>query len=640
MTSSEIRQKFLEFFEKRGHKIVPSSSLVPENDPSVLFTTAGMQPMVAYLLGQEHPQGKRIVNSQKCFRANDIEEVGDNRHTTFFEMLGNWSFGDYFKKEQISWIFEFLTKEIKLDPKKIYVTAFIGDSAHNLPKDSETAEIWMNLFSEKGILAKEVEFGTEKNASDTGMGDGRIFYYQDKNWWSMSGNPDSMQSGEPGGPDSEMFYEFSDIEHNVSFGKYCHPNCDCGRYVEIGNSVFMEYQKKSDGSFAKLPKQNVDFGGGLERIIAASNNEPDIFKIDTLFPIIKEIERLGGKKYGENFENTKFFRIISDHIRAAVFMIADGVRPSNVERGYILRRLVRRAVVYAHKIGLSYDALAELAQIIADVYEGVYPIESKLVEIKNTLITEVDKFKDTLNKGLKEFEKGTDPFILATTYGFPFELVRELAEERGQIIDRAAFDAKMKEHQRLSRTASAGMFKGGLADHEPKTIKHHTAHHLLLVALKEVLGKDVKQRGSNITQERLRLDFSFNRKLTDEEKKKIEEIVNQKIKEGLPVIRKEMPKKEAEKLGAEMEFGGKYGDIVSVYFIGPSATPQDDAEGKAFSIEFCGGPHVTNTAELYSSSRLVPSEIEGVKSRDIGPFKILKEEAVAAGIRRIKAVVE
>ncbi|OGI61437.1 hypothetical protein A2645_00320 [Candidatus Nomurabacteria bacterium RIFCSPHIGHO2_01_FULL_39_9] len=613
MQSQEIRKKFLDFFEKKGHKIVPSSSLVPENDPSVLFTTAGMQPMVAYLLGQEHPKGKRIANSQKCFRANDIEEVGDNRHTTFFEMLGNWSLGDYFKREQIPWIFEFLTKEIKLDPKKIYVTAFIGDPAHNLPKDFESAEIWKNLFAEKGITAKEVEFGTEKRASEIGMGGGRIFYYQDKNWWSMSGNPDSMQSGEPGGPDSEMFYEFSDIQHDVSFGKYCHPNCDCGRYVEIGNSVFMEYQKKSDGSFAKLPKQNVDFGGGLERLIAASNNEPDVFKIDTLFPIIKEIERLSEKKYGEDFEITKSFRIISDHIRAAVFMIADGVTPSNTERGYILRRLVRRAVVHAHKLNMNDGAFAELAVVVVQTYKNVYSIDNKIIDIKNILITEIEKFKNTLDKGLKEFEKGIDPFVLLTTYGFPIELTLELAKEKDIVVDVKNFEEKFKKHQEISRVGSEHKFKGGLADHNPKTIKLHTAHHLLLAALQEVLGKNVKQRGSNITQERLRLDFSFDRKLTDEEKKRVEEIVNDKIKESLPVVCKELPKAEAEKLGAEMEFGAKYGDVVSVYLIGE--------ENKWISREFCGGPHVGNTNEL-------------------GEFKITKEEAVAAGIRRIKGVLE
>jgi alanyl-tRNA synthetase len=625
MESDEIRSRFLKFFEQRGHKIIPSASLVPLNDPTTLFTGSGMQPIIPYLLGQPHTLGRRIADSQKSFRAVDIEEVGDNRHTTFFEMLGNWSLGDYFKKEQIEWIFQFLTDEIRIDPNKLYVTAFIGDKKNNIPKDEEAGVIWKELFAKKGINAKEVEIGSEANGYKYGMQDGRIFYYDvKKNWWSRAGVPDNMPSGEPGGPDSEMFYVFTNIEHDKKFGERCHPNCDCGRFLEIGNNVFMEYRKNEDGTFSKLSQKNIDFGGGLERLAMAAKNSPDI--IETNYrPILDYLETASGKVYGKNIEETKAFRVISDHMKATVFLIADNVHPSNTDRGYFVRRLIRRSVSYADNLGITESVLSEIVEPIIKMYKDVYPdLLEKEATVKKIIREEERRFRETLTKGLKEFEKGIDPFILFTTYGFPIELTEELAKEKGQNIDRENFNKKMSEHQRLSQTSSVGMFKGGLANHNEKTIKLHTAHHLLLAALQNVVDKNIKQRGSNINEERLRMDFSYDRKLTEEEKNKVEAWVNDKIKKSLNVFRREMPLAQAQKIGAEMEFGAKYPDVVSVYFI-------EDNNGKAISKEFCGGPHVKNTAELYSSSR--------ENSRDSGPFKIIKEEAVAQGIRRIKAVL-
>lgn len=615
MQSNEIRSKFLKFFEKKGHKIIPSASLVPLNDPTTLFTGSGMQPMIPYLLGQPHPLGTRIADSQKCFRAVDIEEVGDNRHTTFFEMLGNWSLGDYFKQEQIPWMFEFLIDEIKIDPQKLYITTFIGDPKNNIPKDPESAEIWKKLFATKGIEAKEVDMGSEENAYNIGMQGGRIFYYDvKKNWWSRAGVPDSMPAGEPGGPDTEMFYEFTDIEHDYNFGKYCHPNCDCGRFLEIGNNVFMEYIKNEDSTFSLLPQKNVDFGGGLERLAMAVNNSPDVIMTNHK-SILNSIEKLSGKIYGDNKDEIKFFRIIADHIKASVFLISDGVLPSNSDKGYFVRRLLRRAILCLDKLGIKDMGLSALVDPALESYKDIYPDAFKQKEfLKKEIDQEEQKFRKTLEHGLKEFEKGIDPFVLATTYGFPIELTVELAKEQGKDIDLEDFHKKMAEHQKLSQTSSAGMFKGGLANHNEKTIKLHTAHHLLLAALQAVVSPEIKQRGSNITEERLRIDFLCDHKLTDEEKKKLEDWVNDKIKRELDVIRKEMPLEEAKRIGAEMEFGAKYSDIVSVYFI-------QDKEDNIFSKEFCGGPHVNNTKEL-------------------SQFKIQKEEAVAQGIRRIKAVLQ
>ncbi len=636
MTLDEVRAKYLAFFKEQGHAIIPSSSLVPQNDPTTLFTGSGMQPLVPYLLGKNHPAGSRLVDSQKCFRSMDIEEVGDNRHTTFFEMLGNWSLGDYFKQEQLRWFFTFLTdkeKGIGLDPARLYVTAFIGDKANNVPQDTESAELWQKLFSEKGVEANVVEIGSEANGYTVGMQGGRIFYYDaKKNWWSRAGVPENMPAGEPGGPDSEVFYEFTDIEHDPKWGAQCHPNCDCGRFLEIGNSVFMQYIKQEDGSFALLPKQNVDFGGGLERIVAASENSSDIFKTGTLHVLVEHIQKSAAVAYNSSKEATAAYRIIADHVRAASFLIADGVLPSNTDRGYFLRRLLRRSVRYADKLGLPAGYLASLYATVGQQYANHYP---ELEEDKHEIIaTEEAKFRETLARGMKELERfvgqgslsAQDAYQLVTTYGFPLELVIEEAGERGiKQIDMDGFKELLKQHQDLSRAGSEQKFKGGLADTSEATTRLHTAHHLLLKALQTVLGPHVKQRGSNITQERLRIDFSHGEKMTDEQKAEVERIVNEKIKEDIPMIRSEMAKEEAEKLGAEHEFGAKYPDRVSVYSLGPKeATEDNPMHEQAFSIEFCGGPHVAHTGELAQS----------------GVFKIQKEEAVSAGVRRIRAVLQ
>jgi alanyl-tRNA synthetase len=643
MDLNEIRSKYLEFFKERGHTIIPSSSLVPENDPTTLFTGSGMQPLVPYLLGKNHPAGSRLVDSQKCFRSMDIEEVGDNRHTTFFEMLGNWSLGDYFKQEQLPWFFEFLTDVVGLDPAKLYVTAFMGDEKAGVPRDTESAEIWQRLFKEKGIDAEIVEIGSEENGYKIGMQgrlpagrQGRIFYYNaKKNWWSRAGVPENMPAGEPGGPDSEMFYDFG-TEHDPKWGAECHPNCDCGRFLEIGNSVFMQYIKNEDGSFSLLPKQNVDFGGGLERIAAVSENSNDVFTVAHR-SIIADLERFTGKKYSDNI---RAFRIIADHIKAAVFLISDGVRPDNKDQGYFVRRLLRRAIRALQKVedAREHGAFTPIAALVGGIieeYKVQYPeLVAKQKEIEGQMTEEETRFRITLDRGAKELERfigagvvsAQDAFNLVTTYGFPLELILEEAGEKGiKQIDTEGFKELLRAHQALSRAGSEQKFKGGLADTSEKTTRLHTAHHLLLKALQTVLGPEVHQRGSNITQERLRIDFSYNGKMTDEQKKEVERIVNEKIAEDLPMTRSELPKEEAEKLGAEHEFGAKYPDRVSVYSLGPKgASVENPMFDQAFSIEFCGGPHVTHTGELAQS----------------GAFKILKEEAVSAGVRRIKAVLE
>ena len=559
MDSREIRSRFLKFFEKRGHAIIPSASLVPQNDPSVLFNTAGMQPLVPYLLGEPHPMGKRIVNVQKCVRTQDIEEVGDNTHDTFFEMMGNWSLGDYFKEDAIKWSFEFLTSKeegLGLDKNRLYITVFEGDE--NAPKDTEAFEIWKQYVPEH-----------------------RIYFMGAKsNWWSVGDNG-------PCGPDTEMFYDVTEKGlGDLTKEEYLAAD-ERQEVVEIWNDVFMQYVKKDGKIVGKLPSQNVDTGSGLERIVMAVQGKNNIFDTD-LF----------------NGEKTKEERIVADHVRTALFMISDGVIPSNAGRGYVLRRLIRRAVRFAK------TPLSDFIERYKKIYEGVYVLDDN-----GEIAKEEAKFRETLERGLKEFEKGTDSFILATTYGFPIELTQELAKEKGQDIDLEDFNKKMAEHQKLSQTASAGMFKGGLANHNEKTIRLHTAHHLLLAALQEVVGKEVKQRGSNITEERLRIDFLCDHKLTDEEKQKVEAWVNDKISQKLPVTRQEMPLSEAQRIGAEMEFGAKYPDMVSVYFIGGNGKVED-----SISKEFCGGPHVKNTGEL-------------------SQFKIQKEEAVSAGVRRIKAIL-
>ena len=584
MKANDIRKKYIEFFKARGHAEIPSAPLVPENDPTTLFNSSGMQPLVPYLLGQPHPAGNRLVNSQKAVRLQDIDEVGDNRHTTFFEMLGNWSLGDYFKKEQLPWVFEFLTKELGLDPKRLYVSVFEG--ANGVPKDEETAAIWKNL----------------------GIAEERIFYYGiSKNWWSRAGEPEKMPPGEPGGPDSEVFYEFVQVKHDPKFGTHCHPNCNCGRFLEIANSVFMEYVKKEDGTLAELPNKNVDFGGGLERLTAATNNNPDVFQTDLFWPIINKIEELSGKKYSDH---PREMRIISDHIKAAVMISADGVLPSNKTQGYILKRLIRRTLLYGRKI--NFDEIKKIVDPVSQIYDNNYSNTAAILE------EEAMRFGKSLERGLAEIGKTAQlnekvAFYLYESYGFPWEMTEEIARDRGQKVNRDEFEKEFKKHQELSRTAAKGMFAGGLADKGEHTVKLHTAHHLLLAALQKAVDPSIRQRGSNITSERLRMDFSFGRKITPEELKQVETRVNQKISENLPVTRAEMKREDAEKIGAQMEFGHKYPDRVSVYFIGPQKS--------FFSAEFCGGPHVSFTGEL-------------------GLFTIVKEEAAGAGIRRIYATLQ
>ena len=612
MKVNEIRRKYLEFFESKGHAVIPSASLVPENDPTTLFTGSGMQPLVPYLLGQKHPKGVRLTNSQKSFRAEDIDEVGDNRHTTFFEMLGNWSLGDYWKQEQLSWFFEFVTDVLKINPERLYVSVWSGEEG--VPKDDDSIAIWQKLFGEKGIKeAKYAEMVNESRGSERGMRSGeRIFGYQKKNWWSRSGPPDKMPAGEPGGPDSELFYDFG-TPHDKKFGENCHPNCDCGRFIEIGNSVFMEYRKKEDGSFEKLSQRNVDFGGGLERMAMVVAGTPDIFKIDVFLPILEHLPKdLAIDKK----------RIIADHSRAMAFLIADGVRPANKGSGYVLRRVMRRAMIYEYLAGDPNLNLHIVLNDIIGVYQDVYP-ELKAEVILPVYDEENSKFLSTVQGGLKEFDRyartgrisGKDAFILFSSFGLPFETTLEFARERNIPVNEEEFKVEMEKHQDLSRTASAGVFKGGLADSSEKVVRLHTATHLMNAALRKVLGGNVWQKGSNITEERTRFDFTHSEKMTEEQKKEVEKIVNDAIARDYEVKKEIIPLEEARKLNAIGVFGEKYPDTVSIY------TVWDPKTKEVFSREFCGGPHVTHTG-------------------GIGKFKIIKEESVAAGIRRIKAGVE
>lgn len=618
MTISEIRQKYIDFFKAQGHKEIGSASLVPENDPTTLFTGSGMQPLIPYLLGESHPGGKRLVNSQKCFRAEDIDEVGDNRHTTFFEMLGNWSLGDYFKEQQIPWLFQFLTESIKLDPNKLYITVFSGDKQSNIPKDEQTINIWSELFKTNNIDNKVVDLSSRQQAGKKGMQDGRIFIYDaSKNWWSRAGSPGNMPAGEPGGPDSEVFYDFG-TEHNESFGAQCHPNCDCGRFMEIGNSVFMEYIKKEDGEFDFLPKKNVDFGGGLERLATASIDQADIFKIDVFSECIQTIEKITNKKYSDP-ATRESFRIVADHMRGAIFMIGDEIYPSNTDRGYFVRRLLRRAIRHLDVLGAPSGTASQLTGTITNKYRDAYPaLDATEKLISKNIDKEEQKFRTTLKSGLKEFTKkikdkvtGQDAWYLFTTYGFPIELTKDLAKENNIAIDpnlAADFDKEKKSHQDVSKKGAEKKFAGGLADQSAMSIKYHTATHLLHAALRKVLGEHVTQTGSNITADRLRFDFKHEGKLTDAEIKAIENNVNEIISQALPISREEMTVDEAKAKGAIGLFADKYGNKVTVYTI-PDV-----------SIEICGGPHVTNTKQL-------------------GKFSITKEESSGAGVRRIKAVL-
>jgi len=580
MTAQELRQKYLEFFQAKGHKIIPSASLIPENDPTTLFITAGMHPLISYLMGEKHPLGNKLTNCQKCIRTSDIDEVGDATHHTFFEMLGNWSLGDYFKREAIQWSWEFLTSPagLNLDKNKIAVSVFAGDK--DAPFDQESFDLWKSL----GVSEKRIAKLSKKN-----------------NWWGPAG-----ETG-PCGPDTEMFY-WSGAENEIpkSF------NDDNSNWVEIWNDVFMEFNKNFTGKYELLKQKNVDTGMGLERTLAVLNGLDDNYKTKLFWPIIQKIEEISGKKYKDN---KRKFRIIADHIKASIFLISDGVEPSNKDRGYVLRRLIRRVVALINVDDINFDSkkFKLIAQAVFDIYEDTYKEfkqKDKRLDILEKFSKEIRKFRATIEKGLKEFNKGVDPFILFTTYGFPIELTKELAKEKGIKIDEGDFNRKFKKHQELSRTASAGMFKGGLADAGEETTRLHTVAHLMLAGLRKILGDHVIQKGSNITAERLRFDFSHPEKMTEEQKKQVENFVNEAIQKNIPVVCEEMSLEEAKKQGAMGIFENKYGDKVKVYTI------------EGYSKEICGGPHVKNTGDIQ------------------GVFKIKKEESSSAGVRRIKAVIK
>ncbi len=628
MNAQQIRNAYLEFFKERGHTIIPRAKLIPQNDPSTLFTGSGMQPLLPYLLGETHPEGVRLTDSQTCLRAQDIDDVGDNRHTTVFEMVGNCSLGDYFKEQQIRWFFEFLTDKVGLDPNKIYVTAFIGDEKHGIPRDDEAANIWQKVFAEKCIEAKIVEIGSQADGNRRGIKPGeRIFFYDDgENWWSRGGGLNKTPIGDPCGPDSEVFYDFGPENHAEGFG-LAHPASDSGQFMEIGNQVFMQYRRMEDGSFAPLAKQNVDFGGGLERIAAARINNSDVFRISVMWPIIEKLQQLSGKNYESH---TQSMRVIADHLRAATFLAVDGVRPANKEQGYVMRRLLRRAIRFAFDLGIEQNFLQEVVPVIADLYANDYPeVAAQREEVVTVLVREEKAFRQTLQKGLRELAKfaadgltGAELFALYDTYGFPVELSTEEAFKQNITLSdnwRSEFDGKMAEQRMRSQTATKGTFKGGLGGQTIEFKKYHTATHLMGQALRLVLGDDVAQRGSNITEERLRYDFSYPEKVTAEQLKQVEDIVNEQIDKDLKVSFAEYPTKVAlEDLGAYGEFGDRYGDTVKVYKM------IADGADKPFSFEVCGGPHVDHTAQLAEGGN---------------HFKIIKEEASSAGVRRIKAVL-
>ena len=584
MKAIEIRNKYLNFFKNHGHAVIPSAPLIPENDPSVLFTTAGMQPLVPYLLGEKHPEGTRLTDYQKCLRTNDIDEVGDNRHLTYFEMLGNWSLGDYFKEESVAMSFEFLTKELGIPVEKLSVTCFAGDE--DAPRDTITAECWKKA----------------------GIPEDRIYYYgKDDNWWI---------AGEEGpcGPDTEMFYDTG----KPACGPACGPSCDCGKYVEIWNNVFMEYYKSKDGIYTKLKQRNVDTGLGLERMTMLLQGKSSPFDTELFSPVMDKLKELA------KIDSIESRRIVAEHLRASMMIISDGGRPSNIDRGYVLRKLIRRMARHLNKMQVNLEELGNLIDLNIQTLSEMYPeLEKNREIIKQVIIEEKDKFMKTLAHGEKEFEKainrakvenkniidGQTIFKLYETYGFPPEITADLAREQGFEIDNSEFEKLFKEHQEKSRMGSEQKFKGGLAEQNEKTIAYHTATHLLHKALQIVLGEHATQKGSNITTERLRFDFSHPEKMTKEQLQKVEDIVNEQIKRDLPVAYEEMTLEEAKKSGAMGLFESKYGEKVKVYTIGD------------FSKEICGGPHVTHTGEL-------------------GHFKILKEESSSAGVRRIKAILE
>jgi alanyl-tRNA synthetase len=636
MNAQEVRRKYLDFMARQGHVIIPRANIVPDGDPTTLFTGSGMQPMVPYLLGEPHPEGRRLVDSQTCIRVQDIDEVGDTSHTTFFEMLGNWSLGDYFKEQQIRWFWEFLTTELQLDANKIYVSCFAGDENLGIPRDEETAALWKELFEAAGVEAKVVDISSAENGDRDGMQGGRIFYYDAKeNWWSRAGIPENMPIGEPGGPDSEVFYDFGEDHHDASFGEP-HPASDSPRFLEIGNSVFMQYIKTGTG-FDELRHKNIDFGGGLERLAAAVIDSPDVYRTSLLWPIVQKLVGITDTTYEGN---ESAMRIIADHVRGATFMAVDGVRPSNTAQGYVMRRLVRRAIRGGLELGVKTGLMTAVVPVVVDIYKDDYSeVLERAEEVMAVLQAEEEVFRKTLERGLREFEKRTSEldyseqppvptgkrteltgkliFQLSDTYGFPAELSLEEAQREGVLVAdnwQAEFDRLLDEQKDRSRTATAGQFKGGLADHSAKTIQYHTATHLMYRALRNVLGDHVMQRGSNITPERLRFDFSHAEKMTPEQITEVERIVNDVIARDLSVSFTEMVKDGAFVAGALGAFGEKYPDIVKVYTVG-------DPNGDWYSREICGGPHVPRTSEL-------------------GHFRILKEESSSAGVRRIKAVLE
>lgn len=632
MTAQEIRKAYLEFFESHSHAVVKRAPLILRDDPTTLFTGSGMQPMIPFLLGEPHPEGQRIVDSQTCLRAQDIDDVGDNRHTTFFEMLGNWSMGDYFKEQQIEWIFEFLSEVVGLDMNRVYITCFIGAPQYNIAKDTDAAKVWQRLYAAKGLSFNDAEIGSEEDGYKRGINDGeRVFYYDgSKNWWSRNGAPETTPVGDPCGPDSEMFYDFG-TPHNPEFGEKCHPNCDCGRFMEIGNNVFMAYRKVAEGTFEPLEKPNIDHGSGLERIAAAKLDNPDVFKISLMWPIIEKLEKLSGKKYDSH---TNSMRVIADHLRTATFLAVDGCVPSNKEHGYVMRKFIRRAMVKAFDLGIEQNFMQEIVPIIADLYHDDFPeVAEKREEVIAVLIKEEKAFRQTIRSGMKILDRinqentelsGDDLFTLYDTYGYPKELALERALELGMKTQsatslNAGFDVKMQEQRLRSQTATKGVFKGGLGGQDLIHKKYHTATHLMYQALRDVLGNHVVQRGSNMTEERLRFDFSHPDKMTPEQLQQVEDIVNEQIAKDLKISFKEYPTKVAiEEKGALGQFGDRYGETVKVYEM------IADGADKPFSFEICGGPHVDHTLQLFEDGK---------------KFKITKEESSSAGVRRIKAVL-
>jgi alanyl-tRNA synthetase len=629
MNAQEIRKAYLDFYKERNHVVVPSAPMVPQGDPTTLFTGSGMQPMIPYLLGEEHQDGKRIVNSQMCLRAQDIDDIGDDKHTTTFEMLGNWSLGDYFKSEQISWIAEFLFDVVGLDPSRVYVSCYIGNEKYNIPQDKEAIELWQAEFSKRGVEAPVVELGSASNGDKVGMQGGRIFLYDGKeNWWSRNGNEEGTLVGDPCGPDSEMFFDFGEEFHDEAKYGQAHPASDSARFFEIGNNVFMGYKKVGDGKFEALAAPNIDHGSGLERIAAAAIDSPDVYRISLLWPIVQKLQELSGKQYESH---TNAMRVITDHLRGATFLAADGIKPSNKEQGYVMRRLLRRAIRFAFELGIEQNFLQELVPVIVGLYEPDYPeFATRRDEVIDVLTREEKVFRQTLRKGVNELRKmgegnelnGDNVFTLYDTYGFPVELSVEEAALQGIAVSpswREQFEGKMAEQRTRSQTAAKGTFKGGLGGQTLQHKKYHTATHLMYQALREVLGGHVVQRGSNITEERLRFDFSHPEKVTPEQIKQVEEIVNEQIQKDLKVSFEEYPTRVAiDEKGALGQFGDRYGDRVKVYKM-----IADDAD-KPFSFEICGGPHVDHTLQL---------------AEDGKHFKILKEEASSSGVRRIKAAL-